>query len=232
MRHGAVDEARLQAACAAADVHPLLCAVAHKTGDFSLLEEEFAPDQSQLLVPGRGLTDEQESEARARAGSALADHLAAGRPDHTLAPDEWRQIFDLPRRSRVERALGGLPGRGTRARGHRPPSTQLAHGRSRALLQVRRGRSRRLGPGGRAPAAPGRHRRDGVREERRRGRHLAGERVPGLPRRRAEPALQLLLRPDQRLGLAVLGTARPPGLPAVDGQEPGPRRRASASSAK
>ena len=90
---GAVDEARLQAACAAADVHPLLCAVAHKTGDLSLLAEEFAPDQSQLLVPGRGLTDEQESEVRARAGSVLADHLAAGRPDHTLAPDEWRQIF-------------------------------------------------------------------------------------------------------------------------------------------
>ncbi len=91
---GAADEAeRLQAACAAADVHPLLCAVAHRTGDFSLLEEGFAPDQAQLLVPGRGLTDEQESAARARAGSALAAHLAAGRPDHSLAPDEWRQVF-------------------------------------------------------------------------------------------------------------------------------------------
>ena len=46
------------------------------------------------------------------------------------------------------------------------------------------------------------------------GRHLARERLPGLPGRRAQPALQLLLRPDQRLGLAVLGTARPAGLPA------------------
>ena len=46
------DAARLQAAFAAADVHPLLCAVAHRTGDFSLLARTFAPDQTQLLVPG------------------------------------------------------------------------------------------------------------------------------------------------------------------------------------
>ena len=44
--------ARLAAAFAAADVHPLLCAVAHRTGDLSLLRDEFAPDQDQLLVPG------------------------------------------------------------------------------------------------------------------------------------------------------------------------------------
>ncbi len=30
---------RVTAACAAADVHPLLCAVAHRTGDLSLLQE-------------------------------------------------------------------------------------------------------------------------------------------------------------------------------------------------
>ena len=87
------DAARLQAAFAAADVHPLLCAVAHKTGDFSLLADAFAPDQTQLLVPGRGLTDEQEAAARARAGAAYTAHAASGRPDHTLAPDEWRQVF-------------------------------------------------------------------------------------------------------------------------------------------
>jgi 4-hydroxyacetophenone monooxygenase len=91
---GAVDDAaRLQAAIAASDVHPVLCAVAHRTGDLSLLQEEFAPDQTQLLVPGRGLTAEQEAEARARAAAALSDHLAAGRPDHILAPEEWRRIY-------------------------------------------------------------------------------------------------------------------------------------------
>jgi 4-hydroxyacetophenone monooxygenase len=90
---GAVDDARLRAAFAAADVHPLLCVVAHRTGDLSLLREDFAPDQEQLLVPGRGLAPEQEAEAREVAGAALSAHLTAGRPDHTLTPDEWRRIF-------------------------------------------------------------------------------------------------------------------------------------------
>ena len=85
---------RLQAACAAADVHPLLCAVAHRTGDLSLLREEFAPDQDQLLVPGRGLGPDEESAARALAGAALADHLAADRPrPHLDGATERRRIF-------------------------------------------------------------------------------------------------------------------------------------------
>jgi 4-hydroxyacetophenone monooxygenase len=88
-----VEDAVLHAACAAADVHPLLCAVAHRTGDLSLLREEFAPDQNQLLVPGRGLNAEQEAAARALAAAALADHLAAERPDHALTPEDRRQIY-------------------------------------------------------------------------------------------------------------------------------------------
>jgi 4-hydroxyacetophenone monooxygenase len=86
---------RLQAALAAAEVHPLLCAVAHVTGDLSLLREEFAPDQDQMLVPGRGLSPEQEDQARRLAGDALRTHLAARRPDHTLTPEERRRIFDF-----------------------------------------------------------------------------------------------------------------------------------------
>ena len=81
------------AACAAADVHPLLCAVAHRTGDLSLLKEEFAPDQAQLLVPGCGLTPEKQAEARALAVAALSHHLASGRPDHRLTRDERRRVF-------------------------------------------------------------------------------------------------------------------------------------------
>jgi 4-hydroxyacetophenone monooxygenase len=87
------DDEQLQAACAAADVHPLLCAVAHLTGDLSLLRDEFAPDQGQLLVPGCGLGPEAMAEARALAIGALADHLAAGRPDHQVTADERRHIF-------------------------------------------------------------------------------------------------------------------------------------------
>jgi 4-hydroxyacetophenone monooxygenase len=90
---GGDDDAVLQAACAAADVHPLLCAVAHRTGDMSLLREEFAPDQNQLLVPGRGLGPEEEASARAAAAAALSAHLAAGRADHGLTPEERRRMF-------------------------------------------------------------------------------------------------------------------------------------------
>jgi 4-hydroxyacetophenone monooxygenase len=93
MGAGPGDDEQLQAACAAADIHPLLCAVAHLTGDLSLLREEFAPDQGQLLVPGCGLGPEAMAEARALAISALADHLAAGRPDHQVTAGERRHIF-------------------------------------------------------------------------------------------------------------------------------------------
>ena len=87
------DAARVRAACAAADVHPLLCAVAHRTGDLSLLREGYEPDQEQLLVPGRGLGPDEEAAARADAAAALSEHLASGRPDHDLTPAERRRIF-------------------------------------------------------------------------------------------------------------------------------------------
>jgi 4-hydroxyacetophenone monooxygenase len=90
---GPVEEEVLRGACAAADVHPLLCAVAHRTGDLSLLREEFTPDQSQLLVPGCGLGPEQMAAARSLAAAALAEHLAAGRPDHQVTAEEQRRIF-------------------------------------------------------------------------------------------------------------------------------------------
>jgi len=90
---GRVDDEHLRAACAAADVHPLLCAVAHLTGDLSLLREEFAPDQGQLLVAGCGLGPEAMAEAHALAASTLAAHLAAGRTDHEVSADERRRIF-------------------------------------------------------------------------------------------------------------------------------------------
>jgi 4-hydroxyacetophenone monooxygenase len=86
---------RTDAALAAADVHPLLCAVAHVTGDLGLLRDEFRPDQNQLLVPGRGLSAEQEEEARRLAGAALAAHHAEGAPAPDLGADELRRIFDF-----------------------------------------------------------------------------------------------------------------------------------------
>jgi 4-hydroxyacetophenone monooxygenase len=90
---GGEDPAGVAAAAATADVHPLLCAVAHRTGDLSLLRAAFEPDQAQLLVPGRGLGPAEEAEARALAVAALTEHLASGRPDHRLTPEERRRIY-------------------------------------------------------------------------------------------------------------------------------------------
>src|SRR5271154_4831331 len=90
---GGIDSARLREACAVADVHPLLCAVAHRTGDLALLRPEFAPAQDQLLVAGRGLGPEAEEAARALASAALAAHLDSGRPDHELTDEERRRLF-------------------------------------------------------------------------------------------------------------------------------------------
>ena len=87
------DRTDLEAALAAAEVHPLLCAVAQRTGDLSVLRDEFAPDQTQLLQPGRGLGPEQEDEARRIAAAALAAHRDAGALDHALTRDELRRIY-------------------------------------------------------------------------------------------------------------------------------------------
>jgi len=88
-----MDEDRIEAACAAADVHPLLCAVAQVTGDLSLLRDEFGPDQLQLFAPGAGLGPERQAEARRLAAGALRAHLASGAADHTLDAEQLRHIY-------------------------------------------------------------------------------------------------------------------------------------------
>ncbi len=92
---GGLDPAGLEGVLAAADVHPLLCAVAQVTGDLSLLREEWAPDQAQLFIPGRGLGPEQEAEARRLAGEALQARAASGAPDHELTAGELRRVLDF-----------------------------------------------------------------------------------------------------------------------------------------
>ncbi len=92
---GTADGARIRRAMAEAEVHPLLCAVAHVTGDLGILRADLAPDQAQMLVPGRGLDAEQEAEARELAAAALEAHLASGEPDHALTPEELNRVFDF-----------------------------------------------------------------------------------------------------------------------------------------
>jgi 4-hydroxyacetophenone monooxygenase len=80
---------------ATADVHPLLCAVAHLTGDFSLLRADLAPDQEQMLVPGRGLGPEQEAEARDLSAAALDRYLASDATPRDIEPQELARAFDF-----------------------------------------------------------------------------------------------------------------------------------------
>ncbi len=81
-----------------------------------------------------------------------------------------------------------------------PPDAHRGHRRRRSVRS-----------GHRHPARPGRrpelHRHRAVR---RRGRHLAGQRLPGRGLRRAVPPLLLLLRPEDRLVPPVRRTARDP----------------------
>ena len=204
----------------------MLCAVAQVTGDLSLLRQEFEPDQTQLLTPGRGLGPEQEAEARRLAEAALEAHVVRGPSPPRAQPGGAAPPLRVPHRRSLDRPLGALPHRGAGARRERPQDADLARepaggpGAHAGVLPLRRDRRGRVGPGGGAPAAPGRSRGNRVREERRRRRHLAGERVPRLPGRRPQPALQLLLLADQRLGLPLLGPAGPAGLPTAGGQGP------------
>ena len=83
----------VEAVFAAAEVHPLLCAVAHLTGDLSLLRPDLGPDQAQLLVPGRGLSPEQEAEARALAAAAFLGRAGDGVRPGPPGTDVLRRIF-------------------------------------------------------------------------------------------------------------------------------------------
>jgi 4-hydroxyacetophenone monooxygenase len=78
---------------AEAEVHPLLCAVAHVTGDLAILRPDLAPDQTQMLVPGRGLNAEQEAEARELAATAFEEHVLSARAAHELTAEERSRIF-------------------------------------------------------------------------------------------------------------------------------------------
>src|ERR1700761_8196206 len=88
-----LDRARVVAAVASADVHPLLCAVASLTGDLGLLRPDLAPDQTQLISPTHGLDAAQVAEARDLVVEALPAHAAAGAADHRITPDELRDAF-------------------------------------------------------------------------------------------------------------------------------------------
>ena len=58
---------------------PAPLAVAHRTGDLSLLREKFEPDQAQLLVPGAASSGRR-GRGACLAAAALAEHAAWAAP--------------------------------------------------------------------------------------------------------------------------------------------------------
>ena len=219
---GGEDPAGVAAAAATADVHPFLCAVAHRTGDLSLLREAFEPDQAQLLVPGRGLGPAEEAEARALAVAALTEHLASGRPDHRLTPDERRRIFGFLVGAERRRALGRVPDRGARASRQRSPGTFVAHGRCRGNGGFR---CAVIGAGASGLAAAHRLRQAGIAVTVfEKNSDVGGTWLENVyPGCRVDVPNQLYsfsFAQTNDWSVPLLGPARPAGLSAVDGEGP------------
>ena len=166
---------RLDAALASAELYPLLCAVAHLTGDLSLLREDLALDQGQLLVPEHGLTPEQDAEARRLAGEALRAHIgtASGSstfPAPTTAPtlstEDRRRIFDFLVGRESTPAWEAFLTEELALTGNRPARSDVECLRGRRRVPLCRRGCRGLRARGGAQAAPGRGGRDRLREER------------------------------------------------------------------
>ena len=208
-----VSEEELAAHLESAQVPALIMLTAHVTGDTSVLRDEWRPNLRAL--PSSGLDAEAEAAARAVCFELLAPHLATQNTWASVPSEELRLAMSTwlmgapvedalamsevsfipnntdPRQPRVE-ARGHCPG-------HRP--------------ERRRHRCRLLRPARRpAPEAGGRPVQD-HREEQGRRRHLVGKHLPGLPHRRAQPHLHLLLHPA-RLGDALRAPGQDPRIPA------------------
>lgn len=112
----ATDDA-LRAAVEVAELSSLLPAVAHLTGDLSVLRPECRVDAAMLITPDLGLTEEQVAAGREAAFEALRRHRDAGAPpappptpealhamiEHVVGEptEEWYPVL------REELALGG-----------------------------------------------------------------------------------------------------------------------------
>ncbi|HVN52072.1 MAG TPA: FAD-dependent oxidoreductase [Acidimicrobiales bacterium] len=73
---------------------PLLVALAHTTGDLSLLSDELRPDPTRIREPQGGLSGEQRAQARRTVAAALRDWDRAGRPVvDDVEPAELRRMI-------------------------------------------------------------------------------------------------------------------------------------------
>jgi 4-hydroxyacetophenone monooxygenase len=84
----------IRAAVEASDVLALLPALAHLTGDLSVLRDELRPDPAMLIQPDAGYTPDQLEAARRLATEVLIAHRDAGAPAApALSPDALRRAI-------------------------------------------------------------------------------------------------------------------------------------------
>ena len=184
-----------------ADLPALLPALAHVTGDHSLLRPDLRIDPLLMGEDQGGLTPEQQEAIRELALQTLITFRDGGSVDGTDA-DRRRPEGD-PRvhgRRPGDRRVPADDARGAGPDG-RPPSAPLAQGRRQpgSRLPGRDHRRRHVGHRRRLPPGRGRRAVHRARQERRRRRHVAGEQLSRVPGRHPEPLLQLLVRPARRL---------------------------------
>lgn len=104
--HGVVpiteSDDEIRDALEAAELPPLLPALAYLTGDLSLLRPHLRPDPLMMSMPQGGLTDDQQAEIRAIALDVLRSYRDGGcRPAPVPSDDELRQILEF--------VVGGAP---------------------------------------------------------------------------------------------------------------------------
>ena len=203
------------AALAEAELPALLPALAHLTGDRTLLDPELRVDPLLINEAQGGLTPEQQERVRAVAAEVLARWRDDGRPPPaTPSHDLLLELMEfavgggamedyLPL---LEEELGVTPDDRRAPTWHKDDLApdRRAHGGRHRGRHVRAAR--------RPPAGPGRRALRRAREERGGRRDLVGEHLSGVPGRQPEPPLQLLLRPEARLAPALLHPGRAAGL--------------------
>ena len=160
---------------------------------------------------GPGRADARATGGRPRAGARNARGVPRRRQRHRADAHRDRPQADppVPGGRAGDRRVPADDARGAGA-DRRPPRAAVAQGRRqpRQAVPSRRHRRRHVGHRCRLPAGRSGRALRRAGQERRRRRHLAGEQLPGLPRRRPEPLLQLLVRPARRLAALLQPTVR------------------------
>ena len=207
------DDATLVAALDHAEVPPMLATLAAALGDPSFLPDHLRPDLSNLMDPTAGLSEEQLAEGRQLALTGLQRLRDAGGVAARAVPvEELEGVLEfLSGGHSIHEYLELLREELALDEDLRAPDWHKAD-----VAADRPFRVAVIGAGMSGLVAAHRLHQAGVdvvvlEKNARRGRHLVGEHLPGLPGRRVQPLLQLLVRAAGRLAGALLvpaGAAR------------------------